>query len=135
MITGLAHSHNGLAYLLVSSTSISLLLAFVTAATGAKPGLIRFATVLVRVEAALMGVIGLLGIAAWFMRPWPVGSPWAWIGVVALVVQGGLVAKGVKPAIAAAGEGAGAGRWVGMAAAHWALILFVFGTMQMQLGQ
>ncbi len=118
MITGLAHSHNGLAYLLVSSTSISLLLAFVTAATGAKPGLIRFATVLVRVEAALMGVIGLLGIAAWFMRPWPVGSPWAWIGVVA-----------------AAGEGAGAGRWVGMAAAHWALILFVFGTMQMQLGQ
>lgn len=130
MYTGLLHSHSGFAYLLMASTSLSLLLAIVTAATGAKPGVLRIAGILVRAEAALMGITGLIGLGMWFMGAWPVSAWWLWAGVVVLVLQGGLVARGVKPAMKAAADGAGASRWVGLAAAHWVLIVAIFGIMQ-----
>ena len=57
MVKGLIHGHEGLAYLLLLSSSISLGLALVNAALGSKPGLVKAGVVLGRrVEPALMGI-------------------------------------------------------------------------------
>ena len=46
MVTGLIHGHRGLAYLLVLSSTVSVVLALVNALQGSKPGLVKAGTVL-----------------------------------------------------------------------------------------
>lgn len=133
MTTGMIHGHSGLAYLLVLSAGISLTLAVANAALGSRPGLVRAGVILGRrVEPALMGFIGLLGIAAWVLIPMPLTTPYLWIGVAAVVAQGALVGMGTKPVLVAltAGDASVRWRWPVMAGVHLALVLAIFGLMQ-----
>lgn len=133
MVTGLIHGHSGLAYLLVLSSTVSVLLALVNAATGPKPGLVKVGTVLGRrVEPALMGFIAILGLVTWGVLGMPLATPYLWAGVAALVVQGALVGMLTKPALVAlaAGDASAKGRWVMAAVANAVVIYGIFGLMQ-----
>lgn len=130
---GLIHSHSGLAWLLLLSSSLSLLIAVANAALGSRPGLVRVGVVLGRrVEPALMGVIALLGLGAWFMAGLPASTPYLWAGVAAVVAQGALVGMGTKPVLVAltAGDASVRWRWPVMAGLHAALVGAIFGLMQ-----
>ena len=130
MITGLFHLHKTLGWVLLGSTSVSVLLAIIGLLIGAKPGLVKAAAVLSRgLETSLVGLMLLLGIGLWMGR-FPVSIGYGWIGLVGVVVQMALLAKGIKPNLISLRDGAGSrGRWLGLAAAHWALVLFVFTAM------
>ena len=137
MYTGLKHSHEGLAYLFLLSTTISVLLALITYFGGPKPALIKVGTILARiVETSLGGLLGLMGIVMWFMLPWPMSAPWLWIGLVAVIGSGGIIGRGIKPALASlkTGDDAMKGRWLSMALIHWLLIIFAFAAMHVKLG-
>ena len=112
MTKGLIHGHQGLAYLMLLSVSVSLLLSLVNAALGSRSGLVRAGVVFGRkIEPALMGIIGLLGIGSWVMVGFPVTTLYLWAGVVAVVAQAMLVVKGTKPVLVALSEGDAAVRW------------------------
>ena len=133
MIKGLIHGHQGLAYLLVLSSSISVTLSLVNALMGSKPGIVKFGTVLGRrVEPALMGIIALLGIGAWIGAGLPITKITMWLGVVALVVQGMAVGKLTKPALIALGGGdtEAKWRWVIAAVVNAVIVFGIFGAMQ-----
>lgn len=133
MVTGLIHGHSGLAYLLVLSCSVSLLMAFANALTGGQPALVKAGTILGRrVEPALMGIIGLIGVGAWIAVGLPLTTPYLWAGVLAVVVQGMLLGMVTKPALVklAAGETDAAWRWVAGAVANAVVIYGIFGVMQ-----
>ena len=115
------------------SASISVVLALVNALTGPKPGLVKAGVVLGRrVEPALMGIIGLLGVGAWFAVGFPLGTPYLWLGVLAVVLQGMLVGMGTKPALVKLSEGDADARWRWVVAAglNAALVYGIFGVMQ-----
>ncbi len=134
MVTGLVHGHQGLAYLVLLSSGISLVLAIVNAATGPKPGLIRLGTLLGRrVEPALMGIIALLGLAAGYALGLPLHAPILWIGIVMVVLQGAVVGMLTKPALTqlAAGDASAKQRWVGAALANALIVGAAFMLMRM----
>jgi hypothetical protein len=133
VLTGLIHGHSGLAYLLVLSASAHFCVAAANAVLGSRPGLVRVGVVLGRrVEPALMGVIGLLGLGAWAMSGLPITLPYLWAGVLAVVAQGALVGMGTKPALVAlaAGDSSASWRWTAVATANLLLIVGIFGAMQ-----
>lgn len=132
MLTGLTHSHSGLAYLVVLCCFASLALALATATLGPKATLMKVASVLRIAEASLMGIIGLLGIALWLMIGWPLTTWFTWVGVIAFIAHGPFTARGIKPAQALASQGASAWRWVGLELAHTTAVLLVFGAMHMK---
>lgn len=127
MITGLIHAHRGLGYLILLSTSISVLVALAGALIGPSPRLVKLAGVLARgVELPVGGLLFLLGLGLWIGR-WPVSIGYGWIGVVAVALQGVLVARAIKPNLAALARGEGSrGAWAGYAVAHLALMVFVW---------
>lgn len=129
MYTGLLHSHSGLAYLLVLASLTTLAIALLTATTGPKPALMRVARALHGVSAGLMGVTAIVGIGLWAKGGWPITAWFAWVGVVALFLQGGLLARGIKPASTIAGTGGPARPWVLLEIAHVVLVLGTFGAM------
>lgn len=123
----------GLGYLLVLSSSISLLLALVNAVGGNKGGLVKAGTVLGRrVEPALMGIVGLIGIAQWWLMGLPLTTIYLWLGVVALVAQGIWVGRMTKPALIklAASDDSAVWSWVAAAAVNAVIIYGIFGAMQ-----
>ena len=113
MLKGLIHAHEGLAYLLVLSCSVSLVLSLVCAATG-NTRVVGLGTLLARkVEPSLTGIIGLLGIVAWAMSGLSIATPYLWAGVVYMVFQGMWMARVTKPALLGlANSESQAGRWV-----------------------
>ena len=132
MYTGLLHGHSGLAYIFILSTTISMILSFVTKASGPKPGVIKLATILARfVETSCGGLIGLIGIGVWVKGTWPITTWWLWVAVLGVGASGALIARGIKPALQSLSEGSEdqAGKWVGLAVGHWALVLGLFGLM------
>ncbi len=132
MVKGLLHGHEGLAYLLLLSASISLVLSIVNAATGSKAGLVKAGTVLGRrIEPALMGFIGLLGLGSWVAVGLPVGTVYLWLGVLAVVLQGALVGMGTKKVLVKLSEGDASvrWRWPVTAALNALLVYGIFGIM------
>ena len=132
MVKGLLHGHQGLAYLLLLSASVSLVLSVVNAATGSKPGLVKAGTILGRrVEPALMGFIGLLGVGTWFAVGLPIGTVTMWLGVLAVVLQGALVGMGTKKVLVKLAEGDASVRWRWPVTAllHAILVYGIFGIM------
>jgi len=133
MTKGLIHAHQGLAYLLVLSTSLSLLIAVLNGALGSKPGLVKLGTVLGRkVEPALMGIVGLLGLGSWVAAGLPVTTPYLWVGVAAVVGQSVVAVKGTKPTLIqlAAGDAGVRWRWPVSALASALIVWGIFGLMQ-----
>ncbi|MCA9567206.1 MAG: hypothetical protein KC656_05165 [Myxococcales bacterium] len=133
MVTGLIHGHRGLAYLLVLSSTVSVVLALVNALQGSKPGLVKAGTVLGRrVEPALMGIVALIGGGAWVAAGFPLATPYLWAGVLALVLQGALVGMLTKPALVrlADGDAEARWRWVAAAVANVVIVYGIFGVMQ-----
>lgn len=133
MTTGLIHGHSGLAYLLILSSTVSVFLALANAATGPNATLVKVGTLLGRrVEPALMGIIALLGLAAWGAIGLPITTFYLWAGVGALVVQGALVGMLTKPALVAlaGGDASAKGRWVAAAVLNAVVIYGIFGLMQ-----
>jgi hypothetical protein len=132
MVKGLIHGHEGLAYLLLLSATVSLVLSVVNAATGSKPGLVKAGTILGRrVEPALMGIIGLLGVGAWVAVGLPLGTVYLWLGVAAVVLQGALVGMGTKRVLVALADGDASVRWRWPVTAllHAVLVYGIFGIM------
>jgi len=133
MYTGLVHAHEGLAYLFLLSTSISVLLALVVCVAGNKSGLVKLGTVLARfVEMSLGGLIGLLGIGMWAMNDaYGATAWWLWVGLVGVAASAVLIARGIKPCLTGLtkGEDGGRMRWLALAALHWVLIWGMFGLM------
>ena len=126
-------AHSGMAYLLMMSTTISLILAIINAAVGSKPSLVRAGTMLGRkVEPALMGLIGLIGIGAWITSGLPITTAYLWIGVLAVIFQGALIGMVLKPTLIALtlGNSSARWRWVGVALVHSLLIGAMVGLMQ-----
>lgn len=133
MLIGLRHGHMGLGYLLVLSSSISVLLALANAALGTKPGLVKVGTILGRrVEPGLMGINSLLGIVVWVLMGIPLTAIYPWLGVGALIVQGALVGMLTKPALVslAAGDDSARFKWVLAAVLNAVVIIGIFGAMQ-----
>jgi hypothetical protein len=133
MVKGLIHGHEGLAYLLVLSVSVSFVLSLANALTGGKPGLVKAGTVLGRkVEPALMGIIGLIGLGAWFMSGFPLTTVYLWLGVVAVVAQGAMTGMLTKPALVklASGDDSAKWRWVMAASVNAVIVLGIFGVME-----
>ena len=132
MLKGLIHGHQGLAYLLVLSSSASLVMAVINLALGSRPGIVRLGTILGRkVEPMLMGLIGLLGLSSWVMSGLSIATPYLWGGVAAVVLQGAWVSRVTKPALIGLTEGdaSHAGRWVVAALVHTVLVYGIFGWM------
>lgn len=138
MLKGLMHAHEGLAYLFVFSTFVSMTLAWASLFLGAKPVFLKIGLVLARiVETSLGGLMGLLGIATWYMMHLPLSTPYLWIGLAIVIASGGLIARGIKPAIlglAASDDNASRLRWVQFATLHFGLIAFAMAAMEMKLG-
>ena len=113
MLNGLIHTHEGLATLLLLSSTLSVFLALVCLATGTQ-AVVRPGTFLARkIEPSLTGIIGLLGIAAWFMAGFSIATPYLWGGVGFLFFQGMWMAKVTKPALLGLAEGESrAARWL-----------------------
>ncbi|MEZ4320398.1 MAG: hypothetical protein R3F61_23160 [Myxococcota bacterium] len=132
MINGLVHGHEGLAYLLLLSATVSLGLAVANAALGSRAGLVKAGVVLGRrVEPALMGIIGLLGLGAWVAVGFPITTVYLWLGVLAVVAQGALVGMGTKPVLVklADGDTSVRWRWPVTAGLNAALVYGIFGIM------
>lgn len=135
MITGLRHTHMGLGYLLVLSSSISLLLALANVGLGNHPTVVKIGTVLGRrVEPALMGIIALIGLGMWGLLRLPITTVYLWLGVVALFVQGGVTGAVTKPALIAlaAGDDSAKFKWVVAAVINAFVIIGIFGAMQVK---
>lgn len=133
MLTGLIHGHSGLAYLLVLASGVSLCASVANAVLGPTPGLLKVGTIVGRrVEPALMGTVGLLGLAAWFASGLPLATPYLWLGVAAFVLHGVVTGVGVKRALLAmqAGDASVRWRWPAAALANALIVLAAFGAMQ-----
>ncbi len=132
MYTGLMHSHTGLAYLFILSTTASVILAVMTKFGGPKPGVIKLGTILARfVETSCGGLVALVGIGMWAVGPLTVGTWWLWVALIGVGASGALIARGIKPTLGALADGdeSVSGKWVGMAIGHWALVIALFGLM------
>jgi hypothetical protein len=131
MVTGLIHGHSGLAYLVMATANLSLLFALVYTARPSG-GLLKAATVVSRrIEPALMGVVGLLGIGAWVAAGFPVTTWYLWIGVVVWIGHGVWAGKANKPTLVALSEGRSPQlHWVVVALVNAVLVNGVFGLMQ-----
>jgi len=133
MTKGLINAHQGLAYLLILSTSLSLVISVLNGALGSKLGLVKAGTVLGRkVEPALMGIVGLLGLGSWIAAGLPVATPYLWAGVAAVVGQSAIAVKGTKPTLIqlAAGDASVRWRWPVSALASAFIVWGIFGMMQ-----
>ena len=96
MNSALSHSHSGLAYLLLLSTLISLLLAVLLRIT-ASTKCLSIAKITRVIETALTGLIALSGIAALLVGPWSLASIWPWLALVLVFVQSKIAVSKVKP--------------------------------------
>jgi hypothetical protein len=138
MLTGLRHAHEGLAYLFVFSTLLSMGLAWAALFVGAKPMLLKVGAVLARiVETSIGGLMGLMGIAMWYLSHLPLSTPYLWMGLAVVIASGGLIARGIKPTLlglASQDDKAGRLRWVQFATLHFGLVAFAMAAMEMRLG-
>ena len=138
MMKGLMHAHEGLAYLFVLSTFASMVLAWLSLFLGAKPAFLKVGVVLARiVETAIGGLMGLLGIATWYLMALPLGTPYLWMGLAIVITSGGLIARGIKPTLlglAADDAKSLRVRWAQFATLHFGLIAFAMAAMEMNLG-
>ncbi len=127
MLSGLLHSHSGFAYLLFLVASVSLFVGLVTMFAGVKPGLLKLVSVLRVVETAVGGLIGLTGLGVLFVGKYALGVAWVWLGLLVVLIQALLLARGVKPVHNALESGTTdpasvVGRGVALEAIHWMLI-------------
>lgn len=117
MLIGFKHLHSTLAYLLLLSTLVSLVCALAQLG-GPRLGPLKVARVLMtKVEPALLGTLGLFGLALWAMVGWP-ASFWLLYGLVVWVGMPIAMARGAKPQLARleGGDASAAGRllvWAG----------------------
>ena len=133
MTVGLLHTHRMLAYVLLTSTTLSFFLATANAMLGSREGLVRVGERMVRkLEVALGGLLFVVGLVQWVATPWPVTTWWLWAGVIAVAGQGMIVARGIKPQLIALKDGDRSKKWwwASWACIHWLWIASIFGIMQ-----
>ncbi len=126
MIEILFRAHQGLGWLLLASTALSVVVAIAGAASGTKKA-VPVAKGLARgVEGITGGLVFVLGLGLWLGR-YPLTSTFLWIGVVAVIVQQVLITRAIKPNLIAMAAGIGSKKlWVGLAIAHNLLIFLGF---------
>ena len=132
MLVGMLHTHTGLAYLILLSTTISLLLAVITGATGPRPGLLKVGRVLARaVEPALSGLTGVFGIVLWVLYGFGLAHWVMWAGVVAVLLSPIFSRRAIRPTLERLSAGEAVGwRWAGLAFLHWLWFVAIFGIME-----
>lgn len=131
MIKGLIHGHSGLAYLVLLTANISFLLSVVHLFVK-NAAVLKVGTVLSRkVEPALMGLIGLLGLGVWGATGMPLTTVYLWIGVLVWIGHGMWAGMANKPTLVALAAGHKPKLpWVAVALVNAVLVNGVFGLMQ-----
>jgi hypothetical protein len=127
MLIGFKHLHSTLAYLLLASSLVSLVCALVQLG-GIKAGALRVARItMTKVEPALLGTLGLFGVALWVMVGWPF-SFWLAYGLVVWAAMPIAMARSAKPQLVRLeqGDASAAGKlalWAGVNAVVIAMAL------------
>lgn len=132
MVQGMLGAHEGMAYLIVLSTTVSLILALVTAVFGPRPGVLRVGRVLGRaVEPATSGLTGIFGVILWIVARAGLWNWVMWAGVVAVALSPVFSRRLIRPTLdrLTAGEAVG-WRWAGLAFVHWLWFVAIFGLME-----
>ena len=132
METGLFHAHSGLAYLLLLTTTASVLVAVLTWLGGVRPGLLKVGKVFRILDAMLLGMTGLIGIVMWIIASWlGFTTWWLWASLVGYIAVTFVLSRGSKAAITALKDGKEGmkARWVASSVVTWLLVWGTFAGM------